>query len=98
MTTQPTPAEVLALPLEPNDSGADTVRGYLTELLRMLWREEAGFNSKRPFGYSDWVYDVYKPLINAGWVKGTLDEDGYVEEVDFRAADALMDEAIKAMG
>lgn len=98
MTTKPTPQQVLDLPMPPNDSDVDTVRGYLIELLRTLWREEEGFSGKRPFGTSGWAYDVYEPLIKAGWVDGTLDEDGYIERVDSRQAEALMDEAIRALG
>jgi hypothetical protein len=94
MTTKPTPQQVLDLELPANDSGA----GYLIELLRVLWREEEGFSGKRPFGNSGWVYEVYGPLVKAGWVEGEIDDEGYVAACDTRAADALMDEAIHALG
>ena len=96
-TTTPTPEQVLALPLPDNDSGADTVRGYLVELLRIVWDEKEGFSGKRPFGNSSWQYDLYKPMIDAGWITGAFDQYGYVEHVDSRAADALIDAAIRAL-
>lgn len=98
MSTEPTAEQLLALPLDQNDAGADTVRDYLIKLLRVLWREEEGFSGKRPFGNSGWVYEVYLPMVRAGFVTGKLDEDGYIEHVDSRAADALIDKAILALG
>jgi hypothetical protein len=98
VTTEPTAEQLLALPLDQNDAGAATVRDYLIELLRVLWREEEGFSGKRPFGNSGWVYEVYLPMVRAGFVTGKLDEDGYIEHVDSRAADALIDKAILALG
>lgn len=56
-----------------------TVRHYLQLLMTTLWNEQEGFSGKRPFGNSGWDYDLYAPLIKAGFIKGTLDEDGYVE-------------------
>lgn len=96
--TSPTPAQVLALPLDPgNDSGADTVRGYLVALLAEVWRHGEGFGGKRPFGNSGWQYDLYRPLLKAGYITGSLDEDGYVEDVDDRAGDRLIAEAIESL-
>lgn len=98
MTTR-TPAELLDLPLPENDSGADTVRGYLTALLTALWREEADFSGKRPFGNSSWQYDLYAPMIAAGLVPGELDEDGAVEVFDYAGeADEMILAAIAALG
>jgi hypothetical protein len=96
--TKPTPQQVLDLPLPPNDSGASTVRGYLIALLRVVWRETEGFSGKRPFGNSGWQYDVYEPLVKAGWVEGAFKEPGYLDICDTKTADALMDEAIQALG
>lgn len=89
---------VLDLPMDANDSGAATVRGYLTALLAELWREGEGFSGKRPFGNSDWEYDLYLPLVKAGLVPGRLDEDDCIEYVDSRAADQLIAAAIKVLG
>lgn len=94
----PTSAQVLALPLDPgNDSGADTVRGYLVALLTEVWRHGEGFGGKRPFGNSGWQYDLYKPLLKAGYITGSLDEDGYVEDVDCHTGDRLIAEAIESL-
>lgn len=94
----PTPAQVLALPLDPgNDSGAETVRGYLVTLLAEVWRWKEGFGGKRPFGNSGWAHDLYVPLVKAGFIAGSYDEDGYVEEVDTDAGDQLIAEAIESL-
>jgi hypothetical protein len=93
----PTAKRLLDLPLDDNDAGAATVRDYLIELLRMFWSGGEDF-VKRPFGNSGWQYEIYAPMVAAGLVKGALDEDGYVEDADTRAADALMDAAIQALG
>lgn len=95
--TKLTPQQVLDLKLPDNDSGADTVRGYLVALLRTLWQEQDGFSGNRPFGNSDWASDLYVPLIKAGYVRGVLDEDGYIWECDDDAADALITSAIEAL-
>lgn len=55
---------VLNCPLEENDSGADTVKGYLKALLFTLWDEDEGFSGKRPFGNSGWEYDLTDALID----------------------------------
>lgn len=92
---------VLACPMGASDSGADTVRGYLTALLARLWERRGEFSGKRPFGKSSWQHDLYLPLIRAGIVPGTLDEDGYVEHLSRDAeaeADALVQHAITLLG
>ena len=91
-------SRLLALELSRNDSGAGTVRGYLVALLRKLWRDGEGFSGKRPFGNSGWEYDLYAPMVKAGLVTGTLDEDGYIETVDTKAADKLVLAAIASLG
>lgn len=94
----PTPQQILDTPMPTgNDAGAKTVRGYLITLLSKLWEQEADFNSKRPFGNSGWAYDVYGPLAKAGLIEGTFDEDGYIEDVDPRAADRLIVAAIRSL-
>jgi len=94
------PAEILALPMQDNESGARTVRGYLIRLLAELWNEGEGFSSKRPFGNSGWEHDLYLPLIKAGVVAGTLDEDGYLDDfpdASQREADSLIAKAIASL-
>lgn len=77
--------------------GEITIRQYLRELLVTLWCEGESFSGKRPFGNSGWEYDLYKPLIVAGVITGTLDDEyGSVEECDeeegHRVVLALIDE------
>jgi hypothetical protein len=96
-----TPAELLDLELPDNDSGASTVRGYLVALLAELWREEDNFSGKRPFGNSSWQCDIYRPMIRAGIVPGTFDEDGCLDTFTGaaeRQADNLILAAISALG
>lgn len=59
-----------------------TVRDYLKTLLMTLWIEGEGFSGKRPFGNSGWDYELYAPLIAAGFITGSLDEEGFIQEVD----------------
>jgi hypothetical protein len=87
---------VLNTPLGENDAHAATVRDYLIALLVQLWREEEGFDGKRPFGNSGWAYEVYGPLVKAGLIEGVVDEYGDVD-LDVRAADALIIDAIKSL-
>lgn len=98
-TAEPTPEQILALPLDPsNDAGAATVRDYLIQLLAEVWRHGEGFSGKRPFGNSGWEYDLYKPLATAGYIEATYDEDGWLELCDDKAGDALIATAITALG
>jgi hypothetical protein len=53
-----TDQEILALPMQENDSGASTITGYFRALLTKLFEEEEGFSGKRPFGNSGWIYAV----------------------------------------
>jgi hypothetical protein len=100
MSTDPARLDaVLAAPMDPmdNDAGATTVRAYLIKLLTCVWEDGESFNGKRPFGNSGWQYEVYAALIKAGIIKGILDEDGDIENVDYRAADDLVGEAIERL-
>lgn len=90
---------LLDLRLGENNSGAATVRGYLIALLRRLWIEEDGFSGKRPFGSSGWPHNIYVPMVKAGIVPGTLDEDGYLNNpFDYETADRLILSAIDELG
>ena len=81
-----------------NDAGKETtVRSYFKKLLMTLWREGEEFRGKAPFGNSGWQYYLYAELIKQGIVKGTLDEYGYVEELDKEAADNLICGVIMSM-
>lgn len=89
--------ELLDFEFESSDIGQTTIRNYLYLLLRTLWNEGEGFSGKRPFGNSGWEFDLYKAVVKAGAVKGKLDEDGYVEEVDTKAANNLIRDLISYM-
>ena len=91
------PLEILDLPIEPNESGAASVRGYLVALLSTLWREGECFDGKRPFGNSGWECDLYHPLVAAGLVRARPNGWGVVHDDDRRAADQLVREAIGAL-
>jgi|SRR5688572_24111405 len=69
-----TGTEILALPMEENDSGADNIGGYLRELLLTLWQEGEGFSGKRPFGNSSWEWDLWRALVKGGAIKGKFDK------------------------
>lgn len=92
-----TDRDLLNVPMGSNDADAATVGEYLTQLLLALWQYKEGFSGKRPFGNSGWDYDLYLALMKAGLVEGTLDEFGYIYDVDEQAADALIEKAIKSM-
>jgi len=92
-------SQVLQTPIVSDDlDGTRTLREYLTHLLLTLWREEEGFNGKRPFGNSGWQWDVYRCLIKAGAIKGSLDSDGFIEHFNEVEGRELMLRAIQAMG
>lgn len=88
--------EILHLPMGENDADAATVGEYLGLLLSTLWLQDEGFSSKRPFGNSDWKWAVYKAMVKAGFVPGTVyEEDGYEYLEDFsREAEITADEMI----
>lgn len=79
---------------EPMDLGRTTPRKYFSKLLLTLWEEKGGFSGKRPFGSSGWDFDLYLPLVKGGFVNGSLDEDGRIECVDHKQADACVRKAI----
>lgn len=90
-------AEILALPMKPNDADAATVRDYLKALLATLIEKEEGFSGKRPFGNSGWMSDLQAPLVQAGVVPGSLDSEGWLDACDDKAAATAIQTAIEAM-
>lgn len=86
--------EILSLPMDDNDADAATVGDYFVKLLISLWKQGEGFSGKRPFGNSGWEHELYIPLVKAGLVKGSIDEDGYILDYDRKAADKLIEQAI----
>jgi hypothetical protein len=95
---KPTGRVILNVPMRPNDAGADTIRGYLVALLAAVWDQGEEFNGKRPFGYSDWQWDLWEALARAGHVSGTFDEGGHLDDVDRRKGRELIASAIRALG
>lgn len=92
-------SNILEIPMDQNDIDARTVGEYLRCLLTTVWEEGEGFSGKRPFGNSDWKWDVYAALVKAGVVGGALDEDGYLDDdLDTDAADRVIYAAIHTMG
>jgi hypothetical protein len=84
-----------------SDAGDDrTVRQYLQALLSTLWSEEESFDSKRPFGNSGWVHDLFDALAKAGFIDlGPLDGDGRPYQwtgEQMRMADAYVHDLILA--
>jgi hypothetical protein len=96
-TTEPTGAQILAVPMQRNDADADTIGDYLVALLRKVWEDGDGFSGKRPFGNSGWEFDLYKALLVAGYVGGELDDEGYLDNVDVISAQALVAHAIDSL-
>ncbi len=90
-------SEVLALEMAPNDANAKTIKDYLKALLGALMSEQEGFSGKRPFGNSGWIGDLEAALVKGGAVVGTLDDDGWVETVDEKAALKIILSAIEAL-
>lgn len=88
---------LLDLELGDNDVNARTLRGYLVALLQRLWVDADEFSGKHPFGNSDWQDPVYLAMIREGIVDGAYDEDGYIEECDWDAADLLVLDAIEGI-
>ena len=96
---------VLDCPMQENDSGADTIKGYLKALLSTLWDEEGGFSGKRPFGNSGWTNEVAQALVKGKFIKGSIHiemVDGeitgeYLDDADFKAMNKLMKLAIAAL-
>lgn len=95
--TRLTPAEILALPMQDNDADAATIRDYLVALLAEVWKWGDEFSGKRPFGNSDWWYELYLPLVKAGVIDGDIDEDGNLEDSDNSAGHAAISAAIKEL-
>ncbi len=89
---------IFDIPMQANDADATTVGDYLRALLKYIWTKNDRFSGKRPFGNSGWQYDIYKALIVAKVVAGSLDEMGYVDKLDEEAADKLIIEAIAEFG
>jgi len=81
-----------------SDAGKNlSVRDYLHKLLWTLLNKGEDFSGKRPYGNSGWDRDLYVPLIAAGFIRGELTEDGYIEDVDDEQAAKFVFELISVM-
>ncbi len=79
-----------------SDAGNNiTIRDYLRILLETLWCDGESFSGKRPFGNSGWESELYRPLVKHGFVRGTLDEDGYIKTFDSDTANKLVFDMIR---
>ncbi len=89
--------DILNLEFESRDLNRTlTIKDYFKRLLTTVWREGERFNGKRPFGNSGWERDLYKSLIKAKIIPGILDEDGYIEEVNYTQANKKVVELIQS--
>jgi len=71
---------ILDLPVESDATDAETIGEYLRQLLLTLWTELDGFDGKRPFGDSNWEFDLYEALVRANVVPGKLDVYGHLDQ------------------
>ncbi len=88
--------QVLDVELPDNDNGATTIRGFLVALAGRIWNEGEEFSGKRPFGNSDWDWDLVAPLVEAGFLTDVDfdDEEGYIVRFDEAAYKTLIHDAI----
>lgn len=68
---------------------------WMKRLLSELFYEEEGFSGKRPFGNSGWKQDAEVALIKAGFLEGSLDQDGYID--DCEDSGALFEAIIRSL-
>jgi hypothetical protein len=89
------PADLLYLSLPDRPEGCLTVREYLVKLLGAFWNGEASFKYGMS-GNSDWKYELYKPMINAGMLPGrdAYGVDGYVDGYGLSAVEAHVLESL----
>jgi hypothetical protein len=89
--------DILAIEFESLDLGYSlSIRQYLKELLKTLWKEGDEFSGKRPFGNSGWQYEIYEALAKKGLVDGQFDKEGFLIKVD-NQADELVLKLIEAL-
>jgi hypothetical protein len=101
VTDRETAQQVLALPVEYGEGA--TVRDYLAELFAAFWEGRAS-DKYGMTGESDWRYQLYEPLRDAGLIPGWVDGYGvgYRTETDRhiedeKLADSLIAAAIAEM-
>jgi hypothetical protein len=72
-----------------------SIRDYLFMLLDKLWDTKESFSGRRPFGNSDWEYDLFSPLVHGGFISGDIDEYGDVSYLDYQEAYLFVSKLIK---
>jgi hypothetical protein len=70
--TDKTLAAALEVRFDSDIGNQRTVRDYLYQLLLTLWQEKDSFKGNRPFGNSGWEFDLIRPLVRHGFIKGRL--------------------------
>lgn len=79
--TNPTPQEILALPLSSTQlPQANTVGQYLMGTLRKFIHIQDAFNSKRPFGDSDWEIPLIWAFADANLIWLRTDENSLIDD------------------
>lgn len=74
-----------------------TIKDFFKELLKTLFKEQEMFDSKRPFGNSDWDSDLIVCLIKNNIIYGKLDEDGFIEDYDWKECYKIIEILIKSL-
>lgn len=74
---------VLHCPMDHRTNGANTcsVGQYLKILFLNLWNQGIYFNSKRPFGDSDWQFDIYIALAKNEIIHAKFNEYDELSEL-----------------
>lgn len=81
MTTNLTPQEILALPLDgPGFLVSKNVGQYLMSTFRLFIRFQDSFNPKRPFGSNDWEDPLILAFANADLIWLRADENGLIDD------------------
>lgn len=66
-----------------------TIYQWFNVIIWHLWVQGEEFDSKRPFGNSDWKHDILVALVKHGEIDGTYDSDFDIVEIDsFSKAEA----------
>lgn len=86
--------QVLATPMGYNDAGAHTIGQYLAVLLDVMWESD----DAKPFGNSGWKNEVFSALAAAGLINATEDPYGGYTNMDTRAGERLIQDAIRSLG
>lgn len=87
------PQEILALPLDgPGFLVSKTVGQYLMSTLRTFIRDQDGFDSKRPFGSSDWEDPLILAFAKANLIWLRTDEFEQIEDYPTAAFWAILND------